>query len=94
MLCSDCVEKLYFNIYIEHTDAITILKAINKADRPLNQSEIVRKTGLTTSLARDTLNILWGAKLVNAETRGRATCYSLSDDFKKSMVYLRGDLLK
>lgn len=93
-ICSDCIEKLYYNIYTEHTDSIAILKVINKAGRPLNQSEIIKQTGLTTSMARDSLNILRGAKLLDAEIKGRSVCYSLSKDFRQSLVYLRGDLSK
>mgnify|MGYP000937815537 CR=1 FL=1 len=91
MLCDECIKALFYEV-CDYPGAITILKEIDKMSQPLNQSEIISRTGLTISMTRDLLNILRGAKLISAETKGRAICYSLSEDFRQSFVYVRGDL--
>ena len=93
MLCNDCVKELYCNL---SPAATKVLKFLVKSDgdKSYNQMEIIKLTGLTISTARDALNELRGAMLVNVETRGRGFYYSVSESVLVSTVYLEGSLTK
>ena len=78
MLCSECVKALYANL---SPAATTILQAIvqYRDEAALNQSQIIKLTGLSISITRDALAELRGAMMVTTAIRGRGIYYELAE---------------
>ena len=74
-LCNNCIAILYDNLSPE---AILIIKTL-VAGVFLNQSEITKAAWLSVSVARDALNELKGAMMVETTVKGRGIYYSLSE---------------
>lgn len=73
MLCGDCCKVLYCNL---SPPAIAVLKTISHHRAGLNQRQIIKLTGLSTSITRDALNELRGAMMVTAAIKGRGIYYA------------------
>lgn len=76
MLCGECIKTLYTNL---SPAAFIVLKALAQYhdEAALNQSQIIKLTGLSISITRDALNELRGAMMVTAAVKGRGIYYSL-----------------
>ena len=79
MLCSECVKTLYSNLSGEAKTIIVALFQYHGDKIMLNQGQIIKLTGLSTSITRDALNELRGAMMVTMTVKGRGNCYRLKD---------------
>lgn len=78
MLCVNCIKTLYANL---SPAATTILQALAqyRDEAALNQSQIIKLTGLSISITRDALAELRGAMMVTTAIRGRGIYYALAE---------------
>lgn len=93
MLCSECVKALYANL---SPAATTILQAIvqYRDEAALNQSQIIKLTGLSISITRDALAELRGAMMVTATVKGRGIYYALAEGVVEALGIVETEALE